>query len=160
MQQAFAGHSYLGLFEHHTGLPRSYAIIVFSLVYLVLVFANIAGIGEFLSNLAGFVVPGYFSLLALRTKDTKDDTLLLTYWVVFAFLNVIEFFSVVILYWIPFYFLFKTLFLIYIAIPSTGGALSIYATVILPVSEQFFGRKSFTEKIDDVTEGVTTAIEK
>lgn len=127
----------LHLFEHHTGLPRSYAVIVAGIVYLVLVFLNIAGIGELLSNIAGFVVPAYYSLVALETASTADDTALLTYWVVFAFLNVIEFFSAAILYWVPFYFLFKTVFLMYIGVPAFGGAELIYQSAIKPIAQTY-----------------------
>lgn len=51
----------------------------------VLVFLNIGGVGQLLSNIAGFIIPGYYSILALQTSTSKDDTQLLTYWVVFAF---------------------------------------------------------------------------
>ena len=41
-------------------------------IYFFLVFFNIAG--EFLVNLAGFLLPGYYSLQALFTEGTADDT--------------------------------------------------------------------------------------
>lgn len=41
-------------------------------VYFFLVFFNIAG--EFLVNLAGFIIPAYYSLNALFTAGTADDT--------------------------------------------------------------------------------------
>ena len=41
-------------------------------VYFFLVFFNIAG--EFLVNFAGFLLPGYYSLQALFTSGTSDDT--------------------------------------------------------------------------------------
>lgn len=41
-------------------------------VYFFLVFFNIAG--EFLVNFAGFLLPGYYSLQALFTSGTADDT--------------------------------------------------------------------------------------
>jgi receptor expression-enhancing protein 5/6 len=37
-----------------------------------LVFFNICG--EFLVNFAGFLLPGYYSLQALFTSNTQDDT--------------------------------------------------------------------------------------
>ena len=136
----------LGLFEQNTGLPRSYAVLSLAGVYVVLIFLNIGGIGEFLSNIAGFLVPGYYSLKALHTKTTSDDTKLLTYWVVFAFMNVIEFWSAAILYWVPFYFLFKTFFLIYIGVPQFGGATLVYNSVVEPITHNLFGFAS--EKIE------------
>ncbi|VEU20215.1 DEKNAAE100966 [Brettanomyces naardenensis] len=123
-------------FEQSTNLPRSYAVVALGIVYLGLVFVNVGGIGELLSNLAGFVYPCYNSLKALKTRGTSDDTRLLTYWVVFAFLNIAEFWSSAILYWIPAYFLFKTLFLIYLAAPGTNGAEVVYNLVIKPLTDK------------------------
>lgn len=102
-------------------------------------FLNVGGIGQLLTNLAGFVVPAYYSIVALRTSRTDDDTQLLTYWVVFAFLNVIEFWSSAILYWVPFYFLFKLVFLLYIGTPSTGGATLVYEHLVGPASDMILG---------------------
>ncbi|GME92488.1 unnamed protein product [Ambrosiozyma monospora] len=76
------------------------------------------------------------SPLALRTTTGKDDTRLLTYWVVFSFLNVIEFWSSAILYWIPSYFLVKTFFLIYLSSPVTNGAEKVYKAAIKPLSDK------------------------
>lgn len=120
---------------------------------------NIGGVGQLLSNIAGFVVPGYFSLVALETTTKDDDTHLLTYWVVFAFLNVIEFWSRAILYWVPFYFFFKTLFLLYIGVPQFGGALLIYQSVIKPVSQKYIVKKSSVGKaVDNVAEGTSSSV--
>lgn len=129
-------------------------------VYLVLVFLNIGGIGQLLSNIAGFVIPGYYSLVALDSATTKDDTQLLTYWVVFAFLNVIEFWSKAILYWIPFYFLFKTFFLIYIGVPAFNGATPIYENIIKPISQNYvLPKKSVADKIDEAASGVSSGVD-
>ena len=43
----------------------------------------------------------------------------LTYWTVFGFLHLIEFFSDLLLYWMPFYFLVKMGFLLYLLLPQT-----------------------------------------
>ena len=41
-------------------------------LYFFMVFFNIAG--GFLTNLAGFVIPGYYSMQALFTASKADDT--------------------------------------------------------------------------------------
>lgn len=146
-------------FEGQTGLPRSYAVLAAVGVYFVLIFLNIAGIGQLLSNIAGFVVPGYYSLLALETKGTADDTEILSYWVVFAFLNVLEFWSRAILYWVPFYFLFKTVFLLYLGIPAFGGAKMVYLNVIRPITHTYIvNSKPFAASVDEAAEGVSTSV--
>ncbi|CAK7896594.1 protein Yop1p [[Candida] anglica] len=153
-----AGVTLLGHFEKNTGLPRSYAVLSATAVYMVLIFINVGGIGELLSNIAGFVVPAYYSLHALSTASTKDDTQLLTYWVVFAFLNVIEFWSKAILYWIPFYFLFKTIFLIYIAVPQFGGAELVFQSVIKPIADTHIVGKSISKDVSDAASGVSSSV--
>lgn len=129
--------SVLDTFEAQTKLPRSYAVLGAGALYFLMVFLNFGGIGQLLSNLAGFALPGYLSLKALKTRTSTDDTKLLTYWVVFAALQIVEFWSKTILYWIPAYFLFKTLFLLYIALPSTNGAELIYKSVLAPLTDRF-----------------------
>ncbi|CAI5758045.1 unnamed protein product [Candida verbasci] len=166
----------LNHFERNTGLPRSYAILGFVAVYFILIFLNFGGIGQLLSNFAGFLLPGYYSILALQTSTSKDDTQLLTYWVVFAFFNVIEFWSRAILYWVPFYYLFKTVFLLYIGIPSFGGATLIYNSIIKPISDQYVkpvaasttntgvgaqhttSHHNLSNKIDDASEGISSSV--
>lgn len=146
--------SVLNTFEAQTKLPRSYAVLGAGAVYFLLVFLNFGGIGQLLSNLAGFVLPGYLSLKALKTKTTTDDTKLLTYWVVFAALQIIEFWSKSILYWVPAYFLFKTLFLIYIALPSTNGAELIYHKVLVPATDKFISIDPAADLLGKVDEKV------
>lgn len=127
--------------------------------YFLLVFLNVAGIGQLLSNIAGFVVPGYYSLVALESATKADDTALLTYWVVFAFLNVIEFWSRAILYWVPFYFLFKTVFLLYIGVPSLGGAQVVYEALVKPLSRKYIVGKPVGQSVSDAAEAASTSVE-
>ncbi|KAI5968040.1 YOP1 [Candida theae] len=151
----------LNQFQAQTGLPRSYAVLGAFGLYFILIFLNIGGVGQLLSNIAGFVVPGYYSILALQTTTSKDDTQLLTYWVVFAFFNVIEFWSKAILYWVPFYYLFKTVFLLYIGIPSFGGANVVYNVVIKPIADKYVRpvhESDVASKINEHAEGVSTSV--
>lgn len=147
----------LDQFEKQTSLPRSYAVVSGFGIYLILVFLNFGGIGQLLSNISGFAIPAYYSLKALKTKSTSDDTKLLTYWVVFAFLNVIEFWTKALLYWIPSYFLFKTLFLLYCALPQYNGADVIYVNIIEPISENYIfpavaATQELVEKVEEKKE--------
>lgn len=53
-------------------MPKVYAILGLAALYFFLIFFNIAG--EFLVNIAGFVLPGYYSLAALFSVSKVDDT--------------------------------------------------------------------------------------
>ena len=44
---------------------------------------------------------------AIESKEKEDDTQWLTYWVVYSVFSLVEFFSDILLFWIPFYWLMK-----------------------------------------------------
>jgi receptor expression-enhancing protein 5/6 len=53
-------------------VPKVYAILGLAGLYFFLIFFNIAG--EFLVNIAGFIIPSYYSLNALFSASKVDDT--------------------------------------------------------------------------------------
>jgi receptor expression-enhancing protein 5/6 len=57
-------------------VPKAYAVAGFVGFYFLLVVFNLGG--QLLTNLAGFVIPGYYSLDALFTNERTDDTQWLT----------------------------------------------------------------------------------
>lgn len=58
--------------EKQTSVPKVYAFLGLLGIYFFLIFFNIAG--EFLVNIAGFIIPGYYSLDALFSAGKTDDT--------------------------------------------------------------------------------------
>jgi receptor expression-enhancing protein 5/6 len=62
--------------EKQSGVPKAYAAIGLAALYFFLVVFNLGG--QLLTNFAGFIIPGYYSLQALFTSNTKDDTQWLT----------------------------------------------------------------------------------
>lgn len=89
---------------------------------------------ELICNVIAFVYPAYRSIKALETNLKEDDTRWLTYWVVFAVFSVIEFFSDILLSWMPFYWLAKCMFLVWCYIPTPfNGSDVIYSRIIRPV---------------------------
>lgn len=122
---------YLGQLEKKTGLDRLYiflGILAGSALYLVF------GVGQQLvSNVFGFLYPAYCSMKALESPTKDDDTKWLTYWVVFAFVTILEFFSDCILCWFPVYWLFKCMFYIWLMAPiERNGSLVLYHSVLRP----------------------------
>jgi len=119
--------------ESQTQVPKSYAVLSLGFVYVTLLFFNV--FAGFLSNFVGWLIPAYFSLKALESPQTGDDVQWLTYWTVFGFFNVLEnLFNPVT--WFPYYFVVKTVFIIWLILPSTKGAQLVYHKLYRPVLTQ------------------------
>ena len=65
---------------------------------------------DFTSSFSCFV----YRVKAIESTNKEDDTQWLTYWVVYAAFNIVEFFSDIFLGWFPLYFLFKVWFFCFV----------------------------------------------
>ncbi|KAF9581241.1 ER membrane protein DP1/Yop1 [Lunasporangiospora selenospora] len=120
----------LNQFQAATGVPKTYLAIGSGAFFFLMIFFNFAG--QLFSNLLGWVYPAYRSFKALETPEKEDDKQWLTYWCVYGFVSILESFTDVLLYWFPFYFFLKTVFLLWLMIPSFNGAVIIYTRVLRP----------------------------
>ena len=76
---------------------------------------------------------------AIESTNKDDDTLWLTYWIVFCLFKIFEGFADSLISFIPFYFIGKLVFLVWCYYPSTKGADLLYKTVIKPYIVPAFG---------------------
>ncbi|KAJ3047898.1 Receptor expression-enhancing protein 6, partial [Rhizoclosmatium hyalinum] len=76
--------------------------------------------------------PAYQSFKAIDKHDKELTTKWLTYWVVYGFLDILEIFSDHLIYWVPFYYAFKALLVVYLIHPSFNGANVVYHKVLAP----------------------------
>ena len=121
--------------EKTTSVPKAYAVIGLVALYFFLIVFNLGG--QLLTNIAGFAIPAYYSLGALFTAAKADDTQWLTYWVVFSLFTVIE--SLIsVVYWFPFYFTFKFVFLLWLSLPAFRGADIIFRSFLAPTLGRYF----------------------
>jgi receptor expression-enhancing protein 5/6 len=135
LDKELSKYQYLNEFEKQTGVQKVYVVLGLGALYFFLVFFNVAA--EFLVNTIGFVIPAYYSLHALFTAGTADDTQWLTYWVVYAFLTVFES-GISAVYWFPFYYTFKFILVLWMALPQTNGAQIVFRSLLEPVFAKYF----------------------
>ncbi|XP_050421954.1 receptor expression-enhancing protein 5-like [Adelges cooleyi] len=136
--------------ELQTGFNRLYifiGLVVFTVFYLVIGYATLL-----LSNVISFLYPAYASIKAVESPSKDDDTKWLTYWVVFSFSTIIEFPAQVVLNWIPFYSLIKTIFFVWCYIPiHNNGSVVVYNKFIRPY---------FLQHQDDIDQAVNNISKK
>jgi len=86
------------------------------------------------SSVAAFLYPGYASYKTLSQRPASEEELerWLMYWSVLGCIVSVEYVAEWLVSWIPFYYLFKTLFLLYLALPQTRGASYLYRNHLQP----------------------------
>lgn len=116
--------------EQKTGYPKAYFFLaVVSLIAMTL-FA--LGGAKLVTDLVSFLYPAYMSFKAIDSKNSADDTQWLTYWVVFSFFSIFESIGSFIVEFIPFYFVLKIAFFVWLYHPRFMGAGLVYTQVIKP----------------------------
>ncbi|GAA6043969.1 hypothetical protein JCM8097_004898 [Rhodosporidiobolus ruineniae] len=121
----------LNRLEAQTGVPKAYAVLGSTSLVAILIFFNVAA--GFLTNLLGWALPAYLSVKAIESPGHEDDVQWLTYWVVFGSFTFLESFATLIVAWFPYYYVFKTAFILYLSLPSTRGATVVYHKAIKPL---------------------------
>lgn len=107
----------LNTFEQRTQVPKAYAVLGSVVLLSLLLLINAAAAP--VSNLVGWALPAYLSFRAIESPGVQDDVQWLTYWVVFGFFNFLESFALnVVLYYFPWYFAFKTIFVLWLQLPQ------------------------------------------
>ncbi|KAJ7293992.1 TB2/DP1, HVA22 family-domain-containing protein [Mycena rebaudengoi] len=122
----------LNSFEQRTQVPKTYAVIGGAALLVLLHLIN--PLAAVISNLVGWALPAYLSFKAIESPSPHDDIQWLTYWVVFGFFNFLESFALrLVLYYLPWYFAFKTVFILWLQLPAFRGAQITYLSVLKPV---------------------------
>ena len=139
-------------FAEATGIPPAAVGMTLIITALVIV-AYKFPYGDFATAIIGTVYPCFKSIAALQTKREDDDKEWLTYWIVFGFFTCIDFYASVVLDMIPYYWLMRLTFLVYLYFPLTKGALVLHENCIKPLVDPF--KEDIIQlrnKLEDVTE--------
>lgn len=128
------------------GLKPSVLLGALMLLVVILVALNFGAC--ILTSSVGFLYPAYMSFKAIESRGSQDDTQWLTFWVVYAVCTIFDPVLNAVLYFIPFYYLFKLAFYIYLFHPKLRGAETLYHLVI----KKFL--KSVEPYIDNVEKGI------
>ncbi|OAX37008.1 hypothetical protein K503DRAFT_771917 [Rhizopogon vinicolor AM-OR11-026] len=143
----------LTTFEQRTQVPKTYFVI--GTVFLLTLFHFVNPLAAPTSNLVGWALPTYLSFKALETPGRLDDVQWLTYWVVFGFFNFLESIALrVVLYYFPWYFAFKTVFILWLQLPTFRGAQKTYNVVLKPVLSNLSSSRAVAHTDTLATEGL------
>ena len=120
---------HLKIIVEKTGIQGKYIMMALG----VSLFLTIIGfLDKYITCLVGILLPTFFSIKAIESKEEEDDKLWLTYWTIYAVFSFLDLFAGWILKIIPFYFIIKLIFLVWCFMPNTKGAIIIYDKVIKP----------------------------
>jgi len=126
-------------------------------VWIILTISVIM-IGSFLARLimitVGLLYPAYSSFKAIRAANVKQYMRWMMYWTVFALFQAIEYVADIFVSWLPFYFEFKVLFVIWLLTPYTKGASIIYRKILHPLLTR---KESEIDQWIDEKQGETVA---
>ena len=113
--------------EQKTGIKGIYVVIGL-MVCIFLVYKNI--FDNIITNLVGTFYPAFMTIKSIEKNNDSEQKYWLTYWAVFGFFILIDMFSPIIVKFIPFYLIFKIIFLIYLFLPGINGCKFFYNRVV------------------------------
>lgn len=138
------------IIKDKTGIDGIY-IICFLLLCIILVYIGI--LGSLITKMIATLYPGFCTIKSLQNNKNKKEYL--TYWVIYGCFIIFDKFSNLIIKIVPFYFILKILFLIWMIIPGSNGVKIVYNFIILKLFRlientldyYFSGSKALTNEI-------------
>ncbi|KAI8596026.1 TB2/DP1, HVA22 family-domain-containing protein [Dissophora ornata] len=88
------------------------------------------------STAAGSVYPAYASYKAINSRNNTRLTAWLMYWTVMGLFTLVEFVLDTFIFWFPFYYEIKLLFVLWMILPQTQGSIYLYQAFVDPYLSQ------------------------
>ncbi len=132
------------LIQEKTGI-NGYVFIGLLILSLIFVYFNL--FENLITNLIGTVYPTFWTIKSIESKDGKAIHWLI-YWIIFSSFILLDFFSGFVVKIIPFYFVMKICFLIWLQWPESKGCDIIFSYVINNIFE------SIEEELDEYVQEV------
>ncbi|KAI8906322.1 TB2/DP1, HVA22 family-domain-containing protein [Gorgonomyces haynaldii] len=114
--------------EKKLGLTTLGLLIVSLIIVLWFILLTFNVKGAFLSDLFCYSYPSYHSLVAINKK--KDHDLWLSYWIIFGFMKFLENAGEILLRVLPFYYLTKVVFIVWLIAPQSQGAVALHQIML------------------------------
>ena len=135
------------------------AVLVLGALIASLVVVVLGIMEREVTSVVGIVLPAIWSLKAIETSDKEDDKQWLTYWTVFGSFIVAEMFlEIFIRKYIPFYFLIKIVFLMWLFLPNLQGAKLIYDKVLYVFFKRY--ETTISKTLDSVENTINKTVQK
>lgn len=134
-------HPILCVLEQQCGISKFNAFFLLS--FCIIVYLMFGMGAALLCNLVGFIYPACKTLQVLRSPSFNEDAKWLTYWLIFGFLALVDYFADWLEEMCPLYWLLKSLVLLWcMSDLSTNGSCVIYSYVLKPLlpENDCFGR--------------------
>ena len=107
-------------------------ILVIGMLVIAFLLSFSSLVGNIVVLITGMIYPALMSFSAIYLKDADENKQWLTYWVLFAGCNFVDYFFNTIFFAIPFFNTIKLCFLIYLFFPTSRGSSYIYENLIGP----------------------------
>ena len=90
------------------------------------------------------------SIKTIENEDHEETNMWLCFWTVFGLFQTAELFIGFILYFIPYYSIIRILFFLYLMMPQTQGAKTLYTSVFRPALKKYQPQiKAFIDKVSE-----------
>ncbi|KAF9112339.1 receptor accessory protein 4 [Mortierella sp. AM989] len=87
-------------------------------------------------TIAGSVYPAYASYKAINSRNNTRLTAWLMYWTVMGLFTLVEFVLDTLIFWFPFYYEIKLVFVLWMILPQTQGSIYLYQAFVDPYLSQ------------------------